>query len=104
MPNFDTPSGQERSSNQPTATDAGNPHRLMVTIVTIHDLLTFNGSAHPVTVALTRDELRRVREINADMLAALRGLVTEDDINDPVDLRPEWKAAVAAIAKAEGKP
>jgi len=58
----------------------------------------FLMDATPTTI---QDELHRLREINAEMLEALKKAVAEQNM-----LREEttWtKAARAAIAKAEGK-
>lgn len=52
--------------------------------------------------ALMREELRRVREINAELLAALQDLLTATTDLTGTEW-PEVKAAHAAIAKATGK-
>lgn len=56
--------------------------------------------------ALMREELRRVRELNSDLLEALRELVALDELTTTTmgwDETPEVIAARAAIAKAEGR-
>lgn len=70
----------------------------MDTITTIPSLLKSNGSAQPVTVALMPNEARLIAAA-PDMLEALKAMV----LNDRHTYRDCHKAALAAIAKAEGR-
>ena len=74
----------------------------MDTITTIPSLLASNGSAQPVTVALTQSELRLIAAA-PELLEALEAMVREFD---HVDSCPEQRDALceaqAAIAKARG--
>jgi hypothetical protein len=53
-------------------------------------------------------ELRRLHEVNAELLAALKSLIDtrhKHFINNEIDGMHGWdEKALAAIAKAEGKP
>lgn len=68
----------------------------MDTITTIQGLLKFNGSAHPVTVALMPNETRLIAAA-PDLYEALADLV-ENKCSEHCD----WEAARAALAAVRG--
>lgn len=97
----DMRSGLERLLNLPTASAVVRQPTSVDTITTIQSLLTCNGSARPVTVALTQNEVRLIAAA-PELLEALKA-VERDEKEFRCSSAKTLALVDAALSKATGE-